>query len=204
MPARTLVAWATASSLAAAPLAAQPGPPALVPTIITSIASPIPGTTFVERDTMVRLMVLDEVTTRTAHPGDRFKLLVDEDLVADGIRIIPTGSKAWGEVVTASESGSVGKAGRLTARLLYIEAPAGRVSIRGESSGKGPGGAGATVLGVLGLGVFGLFTRGTNAKLKAGEIFNGYTAKGLVYDPATTSLHEIEDAASPVVLSTPK
>jgi hypothetical protein len=178
------------------------GQTALVPVVVTNRPSPVAGTLLVERDSMVRLMVLNEVTTKTARAGDRFALVVDEALTVDRVVIIPVGSKAWGEVITASESGAIGKAGKLSARLMYVETPAGRVSIRGESSGKGPGGAGATVLGVLGLCPLGLFTRGTNAKLKAGEIFNGYVVQELICDPATTALSEAQTAA-PLVLAIP-
>ena len=103
-----LVMGLVVSSVASSPALAQPVPGALVPTIITATPSPTPGTTLVERDTMIRLMVLNEVTTKTAHPADRFALVVDEDVVVDGIKIIPVGSKAWGEVISASESGGLG------------------------------------------------------------------------------------------------
>jgi hypothetical protein len=150
---------------------------------IIARGSPVPGTVLVERNALVRLMVVNEVSTKAARPGDRFVLRVDEDLEIGGVKVVPVGTKAWGEVLSAEESGVVGKAGKLTARLLYIDLPNGRLPIRGEQADRGPGGTGATVLAVVGLGVFGLFTRGTNAKLKAGEIFNGYVAEDMIFDP---------------------
>jgi hypothetical protein len=164
---------------------AQPAVPAPALAAIVARTSPIPGTILVDRDTMVRLMVVNEVSTKVARAGDRFVLRVDEDVVIGGVKVVPVGTKAWGEVLRAEESGAVGKAGRLSARLLYVDLPDARLPIRGDQVDKGPGGAGSTVLAVVGLGVLGLFTRGTNAKLKAGDIFNGYVAEDMIFDPAT-------------------
>jgi hypothetical protein len=163
---------------------------------IVARASPVPGTVLVERDTIVRLMVVNEVSTKVARAGDRFVLRVDEDLEIGGIKIVPVGAKAWGEVLGAEESGAVGKAGKLTARLLYVDLPDGRLPLRGEQADSGPGGTGATVLAVVGLGVFGLFTRGTNAKLKAGQIFNGYVAEDMIFDPVAHNFLNMPAAAA--------
>ena len=76
---------------------------------------------FVEADTMIRLMVLNEVSTKIAKAGDRFPLRVDEDVIVNGVTVIPVGAKAWGEVLSAEESGVVGKSGKLGAKLLYVE-----------------------------------------------------------------------------------
>ncbi|SDD61023.1 hypothetical protein SAMN05444678_11730 [Sphingomonas sp. YR710] len=141
-------------------------------------------------------MVVNEVSTKVARAGDRFVLRVDEDLEIGGIKIVPVGAKAWGEVLGAEESGAVGKAGKLTARLLYVDLPDGRLPLRGEQADSGPGGTGATVLAVVGLGVFGLFTRGTNAKLKAGQIFNGYVAEDMIFDPVAHNFLNMPAAAA--------
>lgn len=150
---------------------------------IVARGSPVPGTLLVERDTVVRLMVVNEVSTKVARPGDRFILRLDEDLEVGGVKVVPVGAKAWGEVLNAERSGAVGRAGKLTAHLLYIDLPNGLLPIRGEQADRGPGGTGATVLAVAGLGVVGLFARGTNAKLKAGQIFNGNVAEDMIFDP---------------------
>lgn len=179
-----------------APLAA-PSPPYASATIVPR-GSPVPGTVLVERDTVVRLMVVNEVSTKVARPGDRFILRVDEDLDVGGVKVVPVGAKAWGEVLGAEESGAVGKAGSLTARLLYVDLPNGRLPIRGEQADRGPGGTGATVLAVAALGIFGLFTRGTNAKLKAGQIFNGYVAEDMIFDPAAHTFLSMPAATAPI------
>ena len=147
-----------------------------------------PGGIFVDRDTLVRLMVLNEVSTRTAKAGDRFVLRVDEDVIVDGIRIVPVGAKAWGEVLSAEASGGAGKAGKLNARLLYVEVGGDRIPILGENKTAGEKGTKQVAMAAIALGPLALLAPGNNAKLKAGEIFNAYFASDLLFDPVTSKL----------------
>lgn len=147
-----------------------------------------PGSLFVDRDTPIRLMVLNEVSSRTAKPGTRFVLRVDEPVVVDGVTVVPVGAKAWGEVLSAETSGAVGKAGRLHARLLHIDLGGTQIPITGENEAEGESGASEVALGVLTLGPLALFARGNNAKLKAGELFSAYFAGDLTFDRATAVL----------------
>lgn len=152
------------------------------------------GLILIERDTVIRLMVLNEVSTRKAKPGDRFVLRVDEPVVASGVTVIPTGTKAWGEVLEAKKSGSAGKGGQLAARLLHIELGGQQIPISGESKSKGEKGSTQVALGMLGLGPFALFAPGNNAKLKAGEIFSAYLEADMLFDPATSQVRLVVEA----------
>ena len=127
------------------------------------------------KGTMVRLMVTREVNSRDNKQGDRFVLRVDEDVRVGGVTVVPTGTKAWGEVVGVERTGGVGKSGKLNARLLYLEAAGQRIDLEGERQSAGSGGTGQAVAGVVAFGLFGLLMKGNNANLKAGEILNGYT-----------------------------
>lgn len=123
----------------------------------------------IPRDTPIHLMTLTEVTTKTDSIGHRFKLRVNQPVVIGGVTIIPVGALAWGEVTSADSSGNLGKAGSLTARLLYVEHSGQKIPISGDTSSKGRTGTAETVVGVLSLGLLGLFAKGNNAKIKAGE-----------------------------------
>lgn len=194
-----LLNLALAAALAAPPIAdppqvtpAAPDAPAASALVVPAVPQGLAGSElFVSRDTLLRLMVLNEVSTRTAKPGDRFVLRVDENVVVDGVTIVPVGAKAWGEVLGAQSSDVAGKPGKLSARLLYVEMGPHRIPITGEARTSGEPGGSATALGILALGPLGLFARGNNAKLKAGEIFNGYFVSDLVYDRATGMLRAL-------------
>jgi len=138
--------------------------------------APAPASTasIVPVGTPVRLMVLREVNSRTAQSGERFKLRVDEPVFINGASVIPVGATAWGEIVSVKKNGAVGKAGRLGAKLLYVDLPAGRLPLRGEPSDRGDGNGAGVVLAVVGFGILGLLTGGDSARLKAGDSFTGY------------------------------
>ena len=152
--------------------AAPSSPPAAVEPIL---APPDVAKLVLPKGTMVRLMVIREVNSRDNHPGDRFVLRVDEDVQVEGVTLIPTGSKAWGELIGAEGTGGVGKSGKINARLLYVEAGSRKIDLEGQRQSTGSGGTGQVVASVIAFGPFGLLMKGNNASLKAGEILNGYT-----------------------------
>ncbi|EZP51361.1 hypothetical protein BW41_02792 [Sphingomonas sp. RIT328] len=133
-------------------------------------------------------MVLKEVNSRDSKPGERFKLRVNEAVVINGAVAIPVGALAWGEVVKAEGTGMAGEKGHLTAKLLYVETPAGRLPISGVRGAEGKANTAGVVLGVLSFGLGGLFMRGGNALLKAGDILIGYvqpTGANAILEPVT-------------------
>jgi hypothetical protein len=170
-------AFAAAGAQAQAQSAAEPPAAATADAVMqAAVPPPAPAPKLVlPKGTMVRLMVLKEVNSRDNHPGDRFVLRVDEAVQVHGVTIIPIGAKAWGELLQSETSGGVGKSGKISARLLYVEADGQRIVLDGARQSSGGGGAGNVVAGVIAFGPLGLFMKGNNASLKAGEILNGYT-----------------------------
>jgi hypothetical protein len=179
----------------AQPLPTTPAEPQLV---VAAPAAPVelPGAILLPKDSLIRLMVLNEVNTHKAKPGDRFVLRVDEAVAIGGVTVIPVGAKAWGEVTEVRENGAVGKAGRIGARLLYAEVGPHRIPLSGEEQSKGNKGGDRVAFAVVGFGVLGLLARGSQGKLKAGHIFNGYLAQDVLYDPATSSIIDPNSAPS--------
>lgn len=177
----------------------------LIPLLLAASGSPViaqqvantAGGIRVERGTAIRLMVLNEVSTRTAKAGDRFVLRVDEPVIVGGSTVIPVGAKAWGEVLNAEKSGHIGKAGKIAARLLSVEVGGRQVPISGENEAAGDKGTTQVALGAFGLGPLALLARGNDAKLKAGEIFSAYLAADMLFDPATATLSPLDLPASP-------
>jgi hypothetical protein len=178
-----LLAGAAAGASPAAAQVADPAPPLA--------SAPQPQSVLVQRDTPVRLMVLNEVSTRSVKAGDKFVLRVDEDVVVGGVTVVPVGAKAWGEVVSAESSGALGRSGKLEARLLYIEAGGERIPIGGENRSAGQSGGRQVTMGIVGLGLaaplaapLALFAPGNNARLKAGDIYSAFIERDMLFDPA--------------------
>jgi hypothetical protein len=175
------LSFVLAATLAATGSPVDASPPAVetlpVETVAEEPPAPpqAPAALTLPKGTMVRLMVLNEVNSRDHRAGHRFVLRVDEDVKAGPVTVIPVGAKAWGEVLSAEGTGGVGKSGRLSAKLLYVEAAGQKIPLEGDRQSKGGDNTAAVVGAVVGLGILGLLTKGNNATLKAGEIINGYT-----------------------------
>ena len=150
-----------------------------------TVVAPPPSALLLRRDTPIHFMVVSEVTTKTHLAGHRFKLRVDKPVMIDGVTVIPVGATAWGEVLMAKKSGNVGKAGSLEAKLLYVESGGLQIPVSGTNAAKGASGGGETALGILALGPLGLFAKGNNAKIKAGELMTGFVEQDTEIVPSS-------------------
>lgn len=146
------------------------------PAAPSAATTPIAATLVLPRDTPVELMAMREVSTDKAEPGTPIKLRINKPVLIEGRPIIPIGTPAFGEVTAARDAGGLGKAGTMAARLTHIQLGDTRIPLDGTVSAKGTG-AGSTGAAVLLSGVMGLFHRGNNAKIKAGEIITGFVAE---------------------------
>jgi hypothetical protein len=179
---------ASISLLVTAPLQAQivmPQSPAAPVTTVPTLPASAPvvqSTLLLRRDTPVHLMVMNEVSTKERSAGYRFKLRVNEPVIVSGVIVVPAGTLAYGEVMSAESSGNVGKSGRLSARLLNIDLDGRAIGISGETTANGKSGTGEVVAAVIGLGLVGLFAKGNNAKIKAGELMTGFTTEDTQFD----------------------
>lgn len=135
----------------------------------------------VKRDTPVELMAYSEISTADVTAGKRFRLLLNQPISVDGKVIAPVGTPAWGEVTSARDSGGLGKSGRMTAKLLFLQLGDVEIPLDGETNAKGTG-AGSTGVAILFTGWAGFFHRGNNAKIKAGEIVTGFVAEDVALD----------------------
>lgn len=144
------------------------------------------GQLVLRRDTPVQLMATKEISTSDATAGQMFKLRVNSPLEVDGRIVVPVGATALGQVTSASDSGGLGKSGRMTAKLLHIQLGDVQIPLEGETSAKGTG-AGSAGVAILFTGWAGFFHRGNNAKIKAGEILTGFVAEDVILEPTGTS-----------------
>jgi hypothetical protein len=155
---------ASAPAAAPAPVAA---PEAM--TISSTPASVLP------RGTNVRLRSLTELHSQHNRAGDRFDLEVAEDVMLNGVVVIPRGSPGVGEVTRARHKGMWGRSGRLETRLLSVRANGMSIPITGTVAERGETGTAGVVASILVIPVAGFFVTGTSAILPAGTGFAGTT-----------------------------
>ncbi len=149
----------------------------------------------IRRDTPVVLMAISEVSTATAAAGTRIKLRVQQPLSIDGRIIVPVGTPAFGTVLAAEDSGGLGKSGRMTARLQHIRLGDAEIPLDGDVSAKGTG-AGSAGVAVIFTGVVGLFHRGNNAKIKAGEILSAFVSEDVLLDLTSNPIKRVAPTSS--------
>ena len=176
----------TASFSWASPTFAQSSAEPTLPASSTVTPSVLP--VLLRQDTPIELMATKEVSTADVTAGTRFKLRVNKPVVMDGKTVIPVGAVAYGEVTDAIDSGGLGKSGRMTAKLLYVQTGDAQILLSGDVSAKGTG-AGSAGLAILFTGWAGFFHRGNNAKIKAGEILTGFIADDAWLDVVGTIVH---------------
>ncbi len=184
----------------------------MAPVFFEPVADAEPAAPIIDipRDTPVRLMVLTEVSTKDHEPGHRFRLRVNDPVIVNDREVIPIGAIAWGELLSAEKSGNVGKSGKLSARLLYVEHDGREIALDGEAQSEGKSGKGETILGVLAAGPLGLFAKGNNAKLKAGEKMTAFIAEDVSFGaelaarPPETATVTVATAEKPTATELPE
>jgi hypothetical protein len=134
--------------------------------------------------TPVPLETAAALHSKTHRQGDRFELLVDEDVLVGGHVAIPRGAKALGEIAKHTAKGPYGKAGRLELRLLYVTAGGRNIRLDGAQAEKGEGNEVPSVAAGLVSGAIGAFIFGKSASLPAGTAVTGYVHRDLPLAPS--------------------
>ena len=144
-------------------------------------AAALPKLVLIKRDTPLDLIATREITSASAKAGDMFTLAVNTPVVIDGVTVIPFMTRATGEVTISTSAGGLGRNKSMAAHLLHLTLGDARIPITGEVANAG-GGAGSTALAVAFGGVIGLFHRGNDGRIKAGQRVAAFVAEDVTLD----------------------
>lgn len=135
--------------------------------------------------TPVALALDEAVSSKTHAQGDRVRLTLVKDVVADGVVLIARGAPALAEIARHRAKGGWGQAGLLELRLLHVDAGGRLVRLDG---GRVEGGrdnrAGVVVSGPIAAAVAGAVIHGRTATLPAGTRIIGAVHRDLALPPA--------------------
>jgi hypothetical protein len=131
----------------------------------------------------VKLQMAETLSSATATEGQRFNLVLDEDIRVGGVVVVPRGAKAVGTVVSAHKRGFMGKAGEMNVQINYLLVGEQRVPLRASSGREGDSKVGATVALTVLFGPLGLLKRGKNVEINPGTIINAFVDQTTVLDP---------------------
>lgn len=118
-----------------------------------------------------------ELSSKTSKPGDRFNIIVAEDVRVGEAVVIPTGAVGEGEVIHAAKRGAGGKAGELIVMTRFVRV--GENQIRLRSFALGAAGQDMSVDSMaasLVFGPFGLIQKGGDAFIHQNMVGTAKTA----------------------------
>jgi hypothetical protein len=90
------------------------------PAGVAPVAPPNPSEITLRNGTPIHLKLSKTMSSATAHVGDAVELLVAEEVIVDGISVIPAGSTATGSVVEAEPKKRMGHNGKLSFNINFV------------------------------------------------------------------------------------
>jgi hypothetical protein len=124
--------------------------------------------------TMVSLSPLQEISSQHMREGDRFSFLVVQDVIDNGVVVIPRGSNATG-VVTAQTGRAIGgKSGKFDISFESVVANGVRFPLTGMAREEGKGNTVGALLGII-------FISGRSATLLPGQVVTAFTSMNTAY-----------------------
>lgn len=145
--------------------------------VVASVAPPA-ANAVLRIGTEVPMKLAEELTTqgKKLKINQRFHLETAEDVLAQGVVVIPAGSRAVGEITEVRNKGMWGKSGHFTARVLYVSVNGRPIRLTGSFDDKGTaGGIGAVAVSAVVFLPAGFFMTGTSARLPIGTPVKAFT-----------------------------
>jgi PEGA domain len=146
----------------------------LAPLII--IGSPATAQTLKVPDgTILRLALLDSLSSATNQVDDPVHFEVTEDVKVGDTVVLPKGTTAQGHVVEVEPKKRLGRSGKLNFSLDYARAPDGtNIRLRASSARKGEDKSGTVIVGTVLLSPLFLIMRGKDVTIPKGTTINAY------------------------------
>jgi hypothetical protein len=176
-------------------------PPAAAP-----IAAPVTSNAILRTGTPVPLRLSEELTTKgkKLRVGQRFRMEVGENVIVQGVTVIPVGSPAVGEITDVRNKGMWGKSGHLAGRILYVTVNGRQIRLSGAFDDKGvAGGVGAVAVSAIVFLPAGFFMTGTSAMLPMGTMVKGFVDEDVQLNIAAAALPPLAvgAAAAPMTVA---
>lgn len=145
--------------------------PVLAFTLTLDVAAQAPASTVVKipDGTVLRLALLDSLSSATNQVDDPVHFEVMEDVKAGEVVAIPEGSTASGHVVEVEPKRLLGRSGKLNFSVDFVKAPDGtKVRLRAGSTRKGEENSGTLLAPLF------MIMRGKDVTIPKGTQFNAY------------------------------
>lgn len=170
---------ATPSLARTAPAATVPVPVA-APAPMAAIA-PVAPTAMLRMGTEVELRTAEYLTTehKDLRVGQRVRLEVASNVMANSRVVIPAGAPAMAEITDVRNKGGWGKSGHFNARVLYVRVGDRDVRLTGSFDDHGTTGTAGVVAAIALVPIAGFLTTGTSAKMPIGTSVKAFLDEDL-------------------------
>lgn len=122
----------------------------------------------------------EAISSSSATEGDRFTIVLDDDVKLPDGTVLRAGYRGVGEVVEARDNGMLGKNGKLNVRLNYLKVGDERVRLRATKGTKGETRVGATVATVILFWPAAPFIKGKDVTIKKGTMMTAYADQDMI------------------------
>lgn len=144
--------------------------------------------------TPIKVVTIQEITSKTASPNDAVNFRVDEDLVVNGHVVVRKGTTAVGSVIHAQKGGYLGKSGKLGIQVESTQTVDDqRLKLRAVKGNEGDDKTNSTAALSIISPLF-LFKRGGEAKIAEGTQVTVYVAEEKRFRVEDTRLVAVTDA----------
>jgi hypothetical protein len=119
--------------------------------------------------TEVVVKTLETMTSKTSKTGDKFAVVVVNDVVVDQQVVIPAGARGTGTVIFGRAKRSGGVSGALDVRIDSVDTPSGPIKLKASDANRGADRRSAGTVASLAFGMIGfLAVQGEEITLNAG------------------------------------
>ncbi len=139
----------------------------------TQVEKVVPGNVYIPAEVKFEVELVNELSSKKCKTGDNVDLRMLDNLIINGVIVVPKGTIGRATVADARKAGGLGRKGKLTVTPLWIKTVNGvEVPFKADefkSVGRSDGGAVAVAAAISLVG--GIFMKGTNASYPAGSKF---------------------------------
>ena len=172
-------------------------------TIVAPLGEPRPDiapTELLLAGTSVVVALDAELSTQASLMGDSFAVTVVNDVLQNGVIVIPKGTRGRGEVTFVTKKGTFGKPGIIAIALRDMELNGRQVPLDGRFREEGGNNNAATAATMFAVGIVAGLVKGKTGVIPAGRELKGRTGEDIIV--AQPAAPQIELAAQPPAPST--
>lgn len=180
------LSFTIASQSAAQPNQAQSQPLVMAKPVETTISE-------LPLNTLVMVTPATEITSKKMKEGTKRQFLVVQDIIQDGVIVIPRGSTVEATVTWRTGKGILGKSAKFELSFDWVRVDAQNWRLRGKHRQEGRGNTAGALLGAT-------FITGRSAIMVPGQVVNVFTAEPIPFQPArqgTSSIYQRSPAHTP-------